>query len=56
LRKIDGITYEEVYLDEEDGRYHYHCYTCSTSFSGPDEYKIMNKADEHERSHQETRQ
>lgn len=40
--------YGQVYLDEEDNRYHYHCGICSTSFSGPDEYKIDIKAEEHE--------
>lgn len=44
----DGTVLGAVY--EADGRFHYQCEHCSTSYSGPDEHRLEIKADEHDLS------
>ncbi len=44
----DGSALGAVFYDEEDDRYYYDCEHCSYSCSGPDEFRLEIKADNHE--------
>lgn len=45
---MEDEVYDEIYFDESDRRFHYHCSQCSTSFSGSDEFNLELKVEDHE--------